>query len=366
MIRNITSLVCLYLVFLMGCSNDNFTLTEEMTQIAERNSGSFATNSVPKKIADMETNDVIVAVNGYPLTKQAFEDFMELRLEGLSKGDSMNSLALSQMMDEQREKYIPNFIGQRLLVDNAYELGIVTTEEVLSSVEKKLKKAAHKTGKTVDEYLKRFKGREKYFLYESCVSYVINKLTSMKIPPKLEVSPEFVAAVQHQTDLDNAAAEETNKLFKARLADYRRQILAKDLDFAELAKAMGSDEDGEGGWDEFEEGDMDDPAIQAAAFALREGEISDVVEGEESLELIKVLQITPAETNESGRVVSRERRKLSHISIEKVPMIIRSNDIQLTSELKAQMQTRAVSEYVTGLSTNKATRIEFPNGESLF
>ena len=140
MIRNITSLVCLFLVFLMGCSNDNFTLTEEMTQIAERNSGSFATNSVPKKIADMETNDVIVAVNGYPLTKQAFGDFMELRLEGLSKGDSMNSLALSQMMDEQREKYIPNFIGQRLLVDNAYELGIVTTEEVLSSVEKKLKK----------------------------------------------------------------------------------------------------------------------------------------------------------------------------------------------------------------------------------
>ena len=336
-----------------------------MTQIAERSSVLFATNA-PKKVAEMATNDIIVAVNGYPLTKQAFDDFMELRLEGLSKGEEMNSLALAQLMDEHRAKYIPNFVGQRLLVDNAFKLGIVTKGEVLSYVENRLKKEAHKLGKTAEEYLKRFKGRERYFLYEMCVSYTINKITHKKIPPKTVVTPEFLAAVQDQISKENADAEATNKLYQARLLDYRKQILEKKLDFLALSKKLGCDEDGEGVWGEFEEGDIDDPSIRAAVFAMSEGEVSDVIEGEESLELIKVLKIIPAEMNDAGRVIARERRKLSHISVEKEPLIIRQTDIKLTADLKAQMQVQAVNEYVSELSTNSVNRIEYPNGIDLF
>ena len=350
---------------LVGCHRDDFALTWDMTTLAEHSAMPLATNA-PLSIAVMKPTDVILAVNGYPLTKQAYEDFMELKLRGLRESKDANELVIQKQMDEIRITYIKNFIGQRLLVDNAFELGVVTTNEVVAAVEKKLKENARKRGKTVAQLLKKFAGKERYYLYELCVAEITDRLISKKIPPKSVVDKDFVKAVQDQVAKENVKADKQNAQLKARLADYRKQILDKKLDFLKVAHSLETDDAGEGVWGEFEEGDMDDPGIQAKVFALKEGDVSEVLEDDNGYHLVKVLKVTPPEKNEKGRVITRERRKLAHLYLEKAPLIIRQGDIQMTADLKHQMQIQAVNEYVTGLSTNAATRIEYPHGQDLF
>jgi len=348
-----------------GCVRDDFKLERSMVEIAERQSELFVTNA-PKKLAAMSAGDVIVAVNGYPLTKEVYDNFMELRREGLATMPNMNYLAAEKMMDQYRIEYIKSFIGQRLLFDNAFSIGLVTEEEMLSAVESKLRKSAKSRGKTVSQTLKKFKGHENLFLYELCVAFVIDKLVHEKIPPKCEVGADFVEAVKAQVEINNSEAEKTNAFYKARLADYRQQILTKKLDFEAVAKMISGYNQDNGFWGDFEEGDMDDPGIQAKVFAMKEGEISDVLEDDNGYHVVKVLKVIPAEKNEEGNIVEREKRKLSHLYIEKEPMLIKLNNVQMTADLKKQMQLQAVNAYVTGLSTNSANRIEYPNGQDLF
>lgn len=365
MTRANATIVCLACLAMAGCHRDDFKLTLDMVEIAERQNVAFATNA-PKKIAAMEAEDVILAVNGYPLTKQAYEDFMDLKQTGLMERKGMTSIVLDKLMDEYRVSYVKNFIAQRLLVDNAFATGIATTNEILSAVEELLKKDARKKGKKVADYLKKFNGKERYFLYELCVSHTINKLVSQKIPPRKVVDPEFTAAVQKQIDIDNASAEATNKMYKAKLEYYRKQILGEKLDFKTVVKSFSDDAEDDGIWGEFEEGDFDSPEVQAKVFALKEGEISDVIEDDDGLQLVKVLKIVPPVKDDDGRVIEREKRTLSRIFITKVPLIIRQTDILLTADLKRQMQIQAVSAYTTALSTNSVNRIEYPNGRDLF
>ena len=365
MIRMKRTAVCFLVMAIAGCAKDDFKLTPDMVEVGVRSSGSFVTNA-PKKIAEMSADDVIVAVNGYPLTKRAYDDFMELRLASINKTKGMTPLVANQMMDEYRVNYVKTFIAQRLLIDEAFKLGVVTEGEVLSAVERRLKEDARKRGKKVADTIKDVNGKDNYLFYELSASYTMDKFIAEKIPPALEVTPEFVAAVQEQVTKDNADAQATNAFLKARLAAYRGQILAKELDFTSAAKAVSQAGEEDGIWGEFEEGEMDDPGVQAKVFALKEGEVSDVLEDENGLHIVKVLSVTPAVKNDSGRVVARERRKLAHIYLEKVPLLIRLDDIKMSADLKMQMQMQAVNAYVTGLSTNNVNKIEYPNGNVLF
>ena len=365
MIRNNAIAIGLGLIAIAGCYRDDFKLTSAMVEIGERQNMAFPANP-PKKIMAMQPDDVIVAINGYPLTKQTYDDMMLLKETGLMTDKDTSQIVAQKMMDQYRVSYIKNFIGQRLLVDNAFALGIATTNEVLSEVEAAIKKQARNRGKKVAEFIRRFKGRERCFYYEIYVSHIIDRIIHEKIPPKTVVDENFTAAVQKQVDIQNATAEATNKLYKARLEYYKQQIANEKLDFQSVVRAFTGDKDADGVWGEFEADDLTDPRVRAPVFALREGEVSDVLEDDDGFHLVKVLKIIPPEKDEEGRVITREKRTLSQIYIEKEPLIIRQSDILMTADLKRQMQLRAVNEYVTGLSTNSLNKIEYPNGRDLF
>ena len=350
-----------------GCTEkEKFELSVADLCFETRRADAFPTNA-PKTIETMALDDVIVAVNGYPLTKRTYEDLMQLRRQGLMKQKDMNSLVAEQMMDEFRARYVKYFQAQRMLVDEAFRQNVVSTNEVLSEIVRRLRKDAKRRGLTVSKSLKSYGASVKYIYQEMFTSIVIDKFVSLKIPPKRKVDERFVNAVQNQVAEENAMAAKKNSLIVADLKDQRNQILAGKLDFIDLAKrTTGGEGDTDGVWGSFEEGDLDDPKVEAAVFSLPKGAISDVLDDSNGYQLIKVLDITPAVTNEVGRIISKEVRKLSRIYVDKEPELTRLNDVVMTSELKRQMQMQAVDEYVTLLSTNGTTRIEYPNGKDLF
>ena len=354
-------------LMIAGCTEkESFKLTYEDLGFEDRRADAFPTNATPKALDQLKPEDVIVAVNGYPLTKRAYDDLMELKFAGILKQKEVSSVVADQMMEQHRKNYLNMFQAQRMLLDEAFKLKIVTTNALLAAVEKKIKADAKRRGVTVEKSLKGYGKRKKYLFQELYISTAMDKLIAEKIPPLHKVDDTFVKAVQEQVALSNIAFAQTNAMIAARMKSWKKQILDKNLDFLDMAQRLSASPDPDGVWGTFEEGDMSDPKMEAAVFALPKNGISDVLEDFNGYHIVKVLDIIPKEVNEKGRVVSKERRKLAHIYIEKIPETIRMDDIKMSRELTRQMQMQAVEDYVTALSTNGTTRIEFPNGTKLF
>lgn len=323
----------------------------------------------PLLIEEMTSNDVIVAVNGYPLTKQTYDEMMVLKAKYYSNQKDANPMVVEKQMEQARPRFIADFIGQRLLLDNARELGVTTTNKVNEEISARVAKVARAKKKTVEQFLRSVPDR-RYFLYELAMQRWIDALVAQKIPPKVAVDQSFVSNVQAQVEFENAATVASNKLLKAKLEGWRAEIVKGTAKFEDLAVKYSQDLDKNqpkgGFWGEFERGEMDDRNVQAVAFSTPVGQLTPVVEDEDGFHLIKVLSSKPPEKNEAGRVIRKETRQLAHIYLEKEPLILTVDDEEMTRDMKQQMQLRAIDDYTQNLRTNGQNRVEFPHGTKLF
>lgn len=364
-----------FLAMAFGCSRTNdvpvAAVTDRILELESRVDVSSAVTNAILLLDKLVPDDVIVAVNGYPLRKRTYDDMMTMRAKGLMSQPNANQLVVQKQLEQYRSSLIRNFIGQRLMIDNAFELNVVTTNDVVNHVRSELNKAARRRKKTVDAFLRSFPSDSRYFLYEMAASYVMGTLIDKKIPPIAPVDQKFVEGVQESVRLENEAAQKTNEMIRARLADWKRQIEAKKLDFGQVANAFSHDRDAASGltngfWGTFEEPEMDNPKIAAAVFSLPRGAISDPLEDDDGFHLVKVMNVIPPARNEKGRVVSRERRELSHIYIEKLPLLLTQTDEALTDDLKGQFQARAINLYVAKLQTNGVNKVVYPHGKPIY
>ena len=349
-------------VCICGCQQEEeFAVSADVLDLELRQEKPYA-SVTNLKLAALAPSNVIVAVNGYPLTKRVYDDMMMLKAKSLSeKSDKANVQDASKELDKFSRSYLGLFVSQRLLIDNALQQGVVTKEEVAAAVSKKIRQSAKAAKKPVADVLRPFKGRERYFYYELATSYVMDKLISAKIPPLAEVNDTFVANFQSRIKELNAAADVSNQTYRAELAALKEKIEARKITFE---KAAGGKKGGV--WGEMTEDDFPSAEMGAAAFALKVGEISPVLEDETTYQLLKILSITPSVTNAEGALVGAEKRKVAHIVRWKEEKFVEEAKPVVTQDLKNQMQMRAVDNYVQNLKTNGQNRIEFPYGEELF
>ena len=323
-----------------------------------------------KTVDELKDDDVLVAVNGYPLTKKVFDDLMLIKAKELSQQKGANGAYLSNQLADFKKRYINYFVDHRLLIDKARELKVLAQDELEKKVNEVVKGRAKGKKMTVEKYLRTFPGDFKYFLYETAEIILIESLVKKHIPPVAIVDEGFVAAFKQSIADDNVAFTKTNGMKRVQMLQWKTDIQEKKVTFEELAKKYNEDEDADdakpGYWGMFERGDFDDKRVQSAVFALKVGEISDPVEDDDGFHLIKVLSVKPPVRNEKGRIIQDETRTVSHIYVKKMPLFIEETDVALTADLKRQMQVQAVDRYVNDIKTNGVTRIEYPNGKNLF
>ena len=318
----------------------------------------------------LKPDDVLVAVNGYPLSKKVFDELMVLKAKQLSSRKEANPAYINNQLADFKKNYVPMFVNQRLLMDRARELKLLSKEEIEQRVNEIVQKQAKARKKTVVQFMKSFPADFKYYLYDVEAQILMNKLVKTHIPPVGEITDEVVAAFQKSIDEDNLATTRTNEMKRAQMAEWKKDLLANKVKFGDLAKKYNedeyADEDNPGLWGEFERGEFEDKRVQSAVFSLKVGEISDPVEDEDGYHLIKVVSVKAPERNDKGRIIQDEVRKVMHIYVKKLPLLIRdANDI-LKADLKRQMQVQAINRYLDDLKTNGVTRIDFPHGKKLF
>lgn len=324
----------------------------------------------PKKINQMDMDDVIVAINGVPLRRREFDDRMAITVRLLQRrGQLNNSILTMERIEQEKANLLTSFVTSRLLIDNARELGILSTNKVSELVSVYLKETAKEQKKTVQQVIEAYPGDKKYLYYDVAARFLIDALIAKKIPPKIIVNEAFVSNVQAQVTADNLAIQKTNAMLKARLVEMKKEIVSGRESFADMANRYSQDADDgagkDGAWGVFERGEMSDKKVQAVAFALAEGEVSDPVEDENGYHLITVTDIVPQQRNEKGRVIQKEIRSLSHIFLEKEPEILRQDDPAMWKDLQSQMQHQAISDYATNLATNGQNKIIWPHGHNL-
>lgn len=366
-----TSLPVMAFALLFGCSDKHEESTyfnNAFLEIVPR--VETFESSTNKTIATLSNDDVLVAVNGYPLTKGVFTDLMLLKARELMRRKNANANLVSNQLAEFEKQYLSIFVSQRLMIDEATRLNVVSSNELERIVNDTVSEAAKRANKTIHQYVTSFPGDFKYCLYEIAAKAVISKLVQKHIPPLVETSSEFVSNVQSQVALDNIEAGKTNQAIRLQMLEWKKTIESGESSFEALAKEYSQDTDftvgKPGSWGEYERGRMDDKNIQAVAFSLKPGQISDPIEDDDGFHLLKVVKITPATRNKDGKILMNEVRELAHIYREKTPLLIVQSDEDLYQDLKHQMQVRAIDDYVTNLRTNGANRIEYPNGKALF
>ena len=366
-----TPLSCLCLVALLGlgtgCSRNpdaDWRVPREALLLEACPSAVALTNGVTRPFAELASNAVLVAVNGQVLTKGTFEVLMDLYLKGILQKKDMNSFVAEKMLEQHRSSYLGSFIRQRLLVDYAFQNGIVTTNEVLEAVSVQLHKIAKRRKQSVSKVLGVYGKEIHYFLYEQCISYIMDKVIHLKIPPLAVVDKNFVEAVKKQVQIENTASRVTNEVLRARLDVLRSQLVSGQKTLKEITDNLESSGIGEGGeWGVFAPDDFENATHAAKVFTLKEGEVSDILEDDDGFRVVKVEKILPEEKNPKGDLLNPEQRQLVHLHVNKQPLLIEDTDVVLTHDLKQQMQFQAITEFVSVLATNGLNKIVFPNGQ---
>lgn len=321
-------------------------------------------------VDQMKPEDVIVAVNGYPLTKRFYDAVLGSIAKSMMARRNANPYEVSQRIEEMRSTYVRQFVMRRLLIDDARRQAILPADELRKRMQKHIEAVAKAARKTPGQVIKSFGDNAPVIFYDIAERTLVDALVAAKIPPLVKVDDSFVADVQAQVTADNEAIRRTNDMIRAKLAQWKADIAANKITFESIAAVRTNElrhviEKGEE-WGTFEKSEIKERALAKAAFALGQGEVSEPVEDENGFSLLKVLEITPAVKNEKGRTLQHETRKLARIFVEKEPELLRQSDNDMRKDLKQQMQLQAIYRYADLLHTNGMNKVVYPHGERLF
>ena len=357
-------------VCLCGCSPKSDSYRETIPDLT-RVRVNVKETGVAKKINELKGDDVIVAVDGVPYTKQMFDDermllVEQLRRQGKSMQDIMSTLSqMSQLFPVQ-------FVNKYLIILEAQRIGSPSREQVQLAYAKNLDGLVRSRKKTLPEIEKGYPSKNKDMMYRKIAEELYVKLyAATNIPPVRVVDSNFVNEVKETIRRSAAESAATNALIIAELGNLSRNLAGDIEAFAAAANKGGVDPDesvGSGGRIEaVEREQIENKEVAAAVFALKNvGDITEPIVEEDSAFIIQLLSVTPPVTNGSGRVVQGELRETARIFRELEGKPIQMSDAELWREMDQQMHNQGLVKKIEELSTNGTHKIVYPYGTDLF
>ena len=251
----------------------------------------------------------VAVVNGSVITRADFDREMsrvKKRLFGMGKPLSDSQLS------EIKKQVLENLIASELLYQESQKQGITVDEAAINEQVRKLKerfsseaefksalskanlseaaiKSQFKRGMAIQQFI------DKQFVQKITVSGKESK-AYYDSHPDLFKQPEQVRASHILIKVD-PGGDESRKVEARKKLEKIQEKLQKGEDFASLAKEFSEGPSSAKGGDlgYFRRGQMVKP-FEEAAFTLRPGEVSDIVETEFGYHLIKVIDKKPETT----------------------------------------------------------------------
>lgn len=242
---------------------------------------------------EVDNNTVVAKVSGEEIKKEEFNKMFSIFKDQYEQqfGTEIWDQEVDgrKFGDVAREKLLEMLIDERLQLKKAEELGIkVSDEEVNSEIENA--KKYFDSEEKFNEFLKEQSIDLEYFKQSVKKELTINKLTD-KLTENVAVTDEEVKVYYdtHQDEFISVKASHILLDTKEEAEKMLQRVKAGE-NFNELAKQNSKDpsaKENSGDLDYFRHGDMLEP-FEKAAFALKPGEISDIVQTDYGFHIIKV------------------------------------------------------------------------------
>ena len=269
----------------------------------------------PNKPAETAADSVAVTVNGVDINESRIE--AQLKPQLAKVGAQLPAAFVEQYKNQLRGQVLEGMIVEQLLDGKVKENNIIVTEEeVVGHLEKAaaqqnlslsdIKEMMEARGQSFDEAKQRIKKGMAYqklmdtqwagkinVTEDDAKKYYSENKTKFETPEQVRASHILI---KPDTNDPNADPNQAKAKAKAKAEDLLKQIKG-GADFAELARANSacpSSKQG-GDLDFFGRGQMT-PPFEKAAFALKPGQVSDVVETQFGYHIIKLTDHKDANT----------------------------------------------------------------------
>lgn len=242
---------------------------------------------------EVDNKTVVAKVSGEEIKKEEFN-----RIFGIFKSQYEQQFG-TEVWDQEvdgkkfgdiaKDKLLDMIIDEKLQLKKAAELGIsVSDEEVNNEIENA--KKYFETQEKFDEFLKGQSMDLDYFKESVKKDMTISKLIE-KLTENISITDNEVKSYydSHQNEFMSVKASHI-LLDTKEDADKMLQRVKAGENFNELAKEFSKDpsaKENSGDLDYFRHGDMVEP-FEKAAFALKPGEVSDIVQTDFGFHIIKV------------------------------------------------------------------------------
>ena len=265
---------------------------------------------IPLSLAFAKTVDRIIAkVNEVIITQSELEERTFVKMMSLQKANTQPMPTQEQLMDEELKR----MIEERLLIDVGKKLGLKVDE---ASVTKAIDEIKRTNGLNDGDLEKMLNAESKSMEdYKNNIrdQILISRVVGFEIRKRATVSDEEIEEyynlhlkdywvmgklkLRHILFLIDDKLSEKDRLIKMQKAQLALKKIRSGVDFVAVAKELSEDISASTGGDlgEIERGKMV-PEFEKAAFQLKEGEVSELVETPYGVHIIRVDKIYPGQT----------------------------------------------------------------------
>ena len=262
--------------------------------------------------------DKVATVNGTVITKAELDSQMDMVVDRLQASGRIPDVS---QLEEIRGQVLENLIARQLLYQESQKKGIKISEEEVNE-ELISVKGQFPNEEEFNKALKRMNLTEDSIKERLARDLALKKLIDHEVAPKVKLSdsdirafydnnletfkqPERVQASHILIKVD-PKADASQKAEAQKKIDLVQARLQKGEDFAALAKEYSEGPSGPNGGElgYFSRGQMVKP-FEEAAFAMKPGEVSGMVETRFGYHLIKVTDKTPETTMPYDEVKDR-------------------------------------------------------------
>jgi len=247
---------------------------------------------------------------------------------------------LSAFRNDLYQKVLHGYVYQYLLLDEAKRLGLTLTDEEKKEAAAMAPKMAQATGLSA-KILTESLPEPGFFARQAEQAMLVAKVEKKLVADALAISEDDLT---RQLDALRAQAEARRKTAekkKNKIEEIRRQ-LKSGADFAELAKAHSECPSAPKGGvlGVFTREEIQDIPLRTAAFALKTGEISDVLKTRDGYLILKALNATPATRDGDDKILTPASVELAQIIL----MTEEPEPIPTRDELLARLRASGLKQ----------------------
>jgi peptidyl-prolyl cis-trans isomerase C len=299
--------------------------------------------------AQEQTETALAVVNGNAITQKDFDrEFNRIKMQADRRQQPLDDSTISKIKD----RILETLINRELLYQASLEKNIVLDDSEIDLNLEKIKQRLD-PDKSFAQALAEIQVTEAEFRNEIKKAMLIQKLMEQEVYNKISISeketrvfydnnpqffqtPEQIRASHILIKVDTHA-DDTQRMAAKKKIEEIRSRLDKGEDFAELAKEFSDCPSGKNGGDLgfFDRTKMVKP-FSDAAFSLKIGEISGIVETQFGYHIIKVTEQKPKTKMNYEDVKERIHQTMRH---QKIQEATRSFIDQLKKTASIQQQT---------------------------